>query len=153
MYADGIAEAIDTPIPDVLHQFLLTDRPPLMQEQIFQHAAFLPRQGERLAVYGGDAALGIKGKPPAAQTDIPLDELPPGQAANARLKLRQMEGLGEIVVCAGVQPVHLIRNLAARGENQHAGFKVALAKRAQDGHAVHLGQVQIQQNQIVLLGR
>ena len=83
-------------------------------------------------IEGQDAALGIKGKPPAAQTDIPLDELPPGQAANARLKLRQMEGLGEIVVCAGIQPVHLIRNLAARGENQHAGFKVALAKRAQD---------------------
>ncbi len=75
-----------------------------------------------------------------------------GQTAYACLKLCKVKGLGKIVVRAGVQSVHLIRNLTACGKNQDAGFEVAFPKRAQNGHSVYLGQIQIQQNQIVLLG-
>ena len=48
------------------------------------------------------------------------------------------------------QSVHLIRNLTAGGKNQNAGFEVTFPKCAQNGHSVYLGQIQIQQNQIVL---
>ena len=50
MHPDGVAEAVYTAIPDVLDEFFLTDRASLMQQQIFQYAALLPRQGKGLTI-------------------------------------------------------------------------------------------------------
>ena len=114
MYPDGVAEAVHAAVPDVLNQLFLTDRASLMQQQIFQYAALLPRQRKGLAIHSSNAAAGVEAQPPAAQADILLDELAPGQAAHPGLQLCKMEGLGKIIVCPGIQPLHLIRDLAAR---------------------------------------
>ncbi len=75
MYPDGVAEAVHAAVPDVLDQLFLTDRASLMQQQIFQYAALLPRQGKGLTIHRGNAAAGVEAEPPAAQADVLLDEL------------------------------------------------------------------------------
>ena len=101
----------------MLNQLLLTDRTSLMQQQIFQHAAFLTGQRNGLAIRHGKAALGVEGQPPAPQAYIALDKLPPGQAAHTGLQLSQVERLGQIIIGTRVQPLHLVGNFAAGGQN------------------------------------
>ena len=108
MYPDGVAEAVHASVPDVLNQLFLTDRASLMQQQIFQYAALLSRQGKGLTVHSSNAAAGVEAEPPAAQADVLLDELAPGQAAHPGLQLCKMKGLGKVIVCPGIQPLHLI---------------------------------------------
>ena len=114
MHPDGVTEAVHTAVPDVLDELLLTDRAALMQQQIFQYAALLPRQGKGLAVHGGNAAAGVEVEPSAAQADILLDKFAPGQAAHPGLQLRKVKGLGKVIVRSGIQPLHLICNFTAR---------------------------------------
>ena len=44
----------------MLNQLFLTDRASLMQQQIFQYAALLPRQGKGLTIHRGNAAAGVE---------------------------------------------------------------------------------------------
>ena len=60
-----------------------------------------------------------------------------------------MEGLCQIVVGPGVQPLDLVIHLAAGGEDQHPRLPVGLPQGAQHRHAVLFRQVQIKKHQIV----
>ena len=62
-----------------------------------------------------------------------------------------MEGLRQIVVRPGIQPLHLVLHFAAGGEDQHPRLPVGLPQGAQHRHAVLFRQVQIQQDEIVFL--
>ena len=62
-----------------------------------------------------------------------------------------MKGLCKIVVCPGVQPLHLVLHLAAGGEDQHPRLPVGLPQGAQHRHAVLFRQIQIKKYQIVAL--
>lgn len=108
MYPDGVAKTVHAAVPDVLDELFLTDRASLMQQQIFQYAALLPRQRKGLTVHRGNAAAGIEAEPPAAQADVLLDELAPGQAAHPGFQLCKVERLGKIIVRSGIQSLHLI---------------------------------------------
>jgi hypothetical protein len=62
-----------------------------------------------------------------------------------------MEGLGEIVVGAGVEARHLLVPRAPRGEDQHRRGHPPLAPALQDRHPVDLGQAQVQDHRVVRL--
>ena len=62
-----------------------------------------------------------------------------------------MELLGQVVVCARVQPLHLVGYLTACRENQHGSFIVHCPKFPQYGHSVRAGQVDVKQDQVVTL--
>ena len=85
--ANGIAEAVHTVVPDMIHQLLLTHGPSLMHHQVFQDSRFLTGQRQRLPVDGGGTGACVKGQAAAGQQHILLGELPQGQAANASLQL------------------------------------------------------------------
>ena len=114
MHPDGVAEAVYAAIPDVLDELFLTDRASLMQQQIFQYAALLPRQRKGLTVHSSNAAAGVEAQPSAAQTDVLLNKFAPGQAAHPGFQLCKVEGLGKVIVRPGIQPLHFICDLAAR---------------------------------------
>ena len=99
------------------------------------------------------AAAGVKRQPAAPQAHILLDEPAACQAAYPRLQLLQMERLGQIIVRTGIQSVHLVGNFASRRQYEHAGFLIVLPQGSQNGHTVHLGQIQIEQHQIAALHR
>ena len=151
MHPDGVAEAVHAAVPHMLHQLLLTHRPPLIQQQVFQNPVFLPGQGHGLAVDLCRPLHRVEGDPPAAQQRVVLHEAASGQAAYPGLQLLQMKGLDQIVVGAAIQPLYLIADPAAGGENQHPGLPIPFPQRPKQLHAVPAGQVQIQQDQIVFL--
>jgi hypothetical protein len=62
-------------------------------------------------------------------------------------------GLDDVVVGAGVEAGHAVPDRVARGGHQHRHRRAAGPQAAQHLQAVGLGQAEIQQDQVVLLGQ
>ena len=72
------------------------------------------------------------------------------QGAYPRLQLIQRERLGEVVVRAKIETTHAILNAVQGSENQHWHLGFAHTQSLQDFQPAHLGQAEIQDNQIKL---
>ena len=67
--------------------------------------------------------------------------------AYAGHQLARLEGFDEIVVGAQFKPQHAVGDILAAGENQHRAGRLLL-QFADDLHAVHVGQAQIDDGQV-----
>lgn len=65
------------------------------------------------------------------------------------VSLGQIEGLHEIVVGAGIEPVDAIRQAIERREDDHRRRIAAAAQVTQEAHAVPIGKHEIEQHEIV----
>ena len=104
MDPDRTTETVHRRIPDMFDQFFLTDRPPLMQQQVFEDARLLARERQRLAAHGRRARLGVKRQLGAGQDHVALRKAAQCQAADARRELIEVKGLGEIVCLLYTSP-------------------------------------------------
>ena len=91
MYSYRIAEIIDPVIPYMVEQLLLTDRTPLIEQQIFKDSYLLSGECQLLPVSCGGTSLGVKSYPSAGQNHIVLCKLPPSQTAYPCCQLLQMK--------------------------------------------------------------
>ena len=73
----------------------------------------------------------------------------PENGPHAQQQLLEMEGLGQVVVAAGLQTPYPVGGIAARGQKQHRRVVAALAQCAADGEPVDLRQHDIEQYQAV----
>ena len=71
------------------------------------------------------------------------------QRADARQHLLEMEGLGHVVVGAGVEALHLVAPAVARGEHQHRHGAAGAPPGFQHRDAVHLGQADVEDDRVV----
>ena len=62
MHTDGIAEGVYTSIPNMFNHFFRRNDTVLMEQEIFQKAAFFSGKGKRHSIYRGFSCSGIKGK-------------------------------------------------------------------------------------------
>jgi len=62
-----------------------------------------------------------------------------------------VERLGHVVVGAAAQGFHLGVDLRRAGQDHDRGVDLAVPQRAQNVHAAHVGQVQVQQDQVVVV--
>jgi hypothetical protein len=76
----------------------------------------------------------------------------PAQRADARLQLVEVEGLGQVVVGAGVQAHDAVADRAARREQQHGRAQPFGAGLGQHLQAVEVGQAQVQRHHVGLDG-
>ena len=67
--------------------------------------------------------------------------------ADAREELLGAEGLGEVVVGAGVEGLDLIALVAAGGDDKDGDLR-PFADAAEDGHAVHVGQAEVEDDEV-----
>ena len=74
------------------------------------------------------------------------------QRADARQHLLEVEGLGDIVVGAGVEALHLVAPAVARGEDEHRHGAPGAPPGFQHRDAVHLGQADVEDDGVVGLG-
>ena len=74
-----------------------------------------------------------------------------GQRPHARFQFRQGEGLGQVVVGAGIEAAHAILDAVLRGQDQHRHGALARAQAAQHVDTGELGQAEIENQQIVHL--
>lgn len=130
----------------MLDEFFLTDGPSAVKQQIFQNTALLARERQCLSIRRGRAAARIECQSAALQAHVLLYEPTARQAAHPRFQLLQMEGFGQIIVRTGIQSVHLVRYFTAGRQNEHTGFLIVLPQGAQNRHAVHFRQIQIEQH-------
>ena len=84
-------------------------------------------------------ALGVAGR--AAQ-----------QRAHARQHFLEMKWLGDIIVGAGVEALHLVAPAVARGQHEHRHGAAGAAPGFQDRDAVHLRQADIENDRVVGFG-
>ena len=74
------------------------------------------------------------------------------QRADARQHLFEMERLGDVVVGAGVEALHLVAPAVARGQHQHRHGAAGAAPGFQHRDAVHLGQADVEDHRVIGLG-
>ena len=74
------------------------------------------------------------------------------QRAHARQHFLEMKRLGDIVVGAGVEALHLVAPAVARGQQQHRHGAAGAAPGFQHRNAVHLRQADIEHDRVVGLG-
>ena len=72
--------------------------------------------------------------------------------ADARQQLLHVEGLGEVVVGAGVHAGHLVAPAVAGGEDDDRHVAVGAPPLLQHADAVHLRQADIEDDDVVRLG-
>lgn len=72
-----------------------------------------------------------------------------GQRIHAGQQFGKREGLHQVVVGAGVQPVDAVGDAAARGQHEHRRADAGGADRPQDTDAVQPGQHAVQDHQVV----
>ena len=80
---------------------------------------------------------------------VDLIALPPQQSIDAGQQLPGVEGLGEIVVRPGVQPLNAILRVGFGGEHQNGGGAPVGANPACHRKAVQLGHHHIQNQQVI----
>ena len=73
-----------------------------------------------------------------------------GQGPDARQQLREREGLGEIVVGAGVEPGHAVVERAQGRQHQHRRLDAARPEQPQDLHAIEVREHAVEQDDLVL---
>ena len=73
------------------------------------------------------------------------------QRADARLELRHVERLAEIVVGAGVEAAHRVARRALRGEHEDGHHARLAAQRARDVHPVAVGKSDVEHERVVVV--
>lgn len=74
---------------------------------------------------------------------------PAKQRLDARQQLRDAEGLGEIVIGPDLEPQHPIQFAGLGGEHQDGDVVGSGAQPLADRQAIHAGQHQVQDHQII----
>ena len=107
---------------------------------------------DRIAVDRDAAGAGIEPHRAAVEFALGVAGRAAQQRADARQHLLEMEGLGDIIVGAGVEALHLVAPAVARGQHQHRHGAAGPPPGFQHRDAVHLGQADIEDHGVVGLG-
>ena len=116
---DGVGIAVEILVVEMLDDLAARDDPPRVMHQIGEQPIFVAGQLDRDAVDGH--AAGARVEPDRAGDEL-ARRMAGGaaqQRADAREHFLHVEGLGDVVVGAGVEALHLVAPAIARGEDQH----------------------------------
>ena len=95
------------------------------------------------------AGAGVEPHRPAVELALGVAGRAAQQRADARQHLLEMERLGDIVVGAGVEALHLVAPAVARGEDQHRHGAAGAPPGFQHRDAVHLRQADVEDHGVV----
>ena len=96
--------------------------------------------------------LGVEPQRPALDVALGVAGGAAHLGADARQQLLHVEGLGDVVVGAGVHAGHLVAPAVARGEDDHRHLALGAAPLLEHADAVHLRQADIEDDDVVGLG-
>ena len=103
--------------------------------------------------FDGDARrLGVEPQRPALDVALGMAGRAAHLGAHARQQLLHVEGLGDVVVGAGVHARHLVAPAVARGEDDDRHVALRAPPLLEHADAVHLGQAGIEDDDVVGLG-
>ena len=99
--------------------------------------------------YADAAGAGIQRNRPAGQLALGVTGGAAQQRPDPRQNFLEMKRLGDIVVGAGVEALHLVAPAIARGQDQHRHQPSVAAPCLQHRDAVHLGQADVEHDRII----
>ena len=145
---DGVVADFLAPTAKLVDQLVLADQATGAQQQDLQQCQLACRELDDLAVEAGNAFGLVVGQ--AADLDPGrVAGAAPGQCAHPGKELGQGEGLGQVIVGAGVEAAHAIFHAVLGGEDQHRGRHLAPAQALEYLDARQPGQAKVEQQQIV----
>ena len=106
----------------------------------------------RIAVDGDAAGAGIEPDRPAIEFALGVADRAAQQRAHARQHFFHVEGLGHIIVGAGIEALDLVAPAVARGQHQHRHGAPGPPPGFQHRDAVHLRQADIEDHRVIGLG-
>src|SRR5215813_4646123 len=104
---DGVGVTIEVLIVEVLNELRARHHAAGMMHQIGQQAVFVRGELDRVAVDRHTPGAGVEPNRAAVELALGVTGRPAQQGAHARKHLLEMEWLGDIVVGAGVETLHL----------------------------------------------
>jgi hypothetical protein len=111
----------------------------------------LPGQVQRLAVDLNSAAVQVDGQLARLDDGIRVASRAPDNGLDAGDQLAPVERLGEIVVRADAEPFDLVVQSIQSGQDEDGGLDAGGAQSAQHFVAIHVGQHQIQDDDVVVV--
>jgi hypothetical protein len=122
------------------------------RQQRLQQRRLARRELQHLVAPVDGAALAVPAQPPSRNSGgrrtAAAGAAPPVQGAQPGLEFVEVEGLGQVVVGAGVQADDAVADRAARGEDQHRRGQAAPARLLQHQQAVHAGQGEVEHHHV-----
>ena len=106
----------------------------------------------RVAVDGHSAGASVEPDTPTIELAFCMTSGAAQKRTNAREHLLKMEGLGDIVIGAGIKSLDLVAPAVPRGQHEDRHGAACAPPRFQNRNAVHLGQSDIQNDGVVGLG-
>ena len=136
----------------MLDQFGAGDHAAGVVHQVGQQAVFVAGELDRIAVDRDAAGAGVEPDRPAVELALGVAGGAAQQRPDARQHLLDMERLGDVVVGAGVEALHLVAPAVARGQHQHRHGAAGAAPGFQHRDAVHLRQADVEDHRVIGLG-
>ena len=136
----------------MLYQLGAADHLALVVHQVGEKLVLLRGKLHRLAVQRHLARAGVEADVARGQFRRGVARGAADEGAQPRDQLLGLEGLGKIIVGAGVQPGDLVRPAVARGEDEDGHGLALLAPAVEDGEAVYLGQAEVEDDGVVIFG-
>ena len=118
-HLDGVGIAVEVLVVEMLDQFGARHHAAGVVHQIGQQPVFVAGELDRIAVDRDAAGAGVEPHRPAVELALGVAGRAAQQRAHARQHFLEMEGLGDIIVGAGVEALHLVAPAVARGQHQH----------------------------------
>ena len=104
---------------------------------------------DRVAVDGDAPGSGIEAHRAAGELALGVSGRAAQQRAHARQNFLEVERLGDIIVGAGIETLHLVAPAVARGENEHRHGAAGAPPSLQHRDAVHLRQADVEDDGVV----
>ena len=136
----------------MLDQFGARDHAPGVVHQISEQPVFVAGELDRIAVDRDAPGARIEPHRSADEFAFGVADRAAQQRAHARQHFLEMEGLGDIIVGAGVEALHLVAPAVARGEHQHRHGAPGAPPGFQHRDAVHFRQADVEDDGVVGLG-
>src|SRR5262245_42886857 len=148
-HLDGVGVAIEVLIVEMLDQLAARDHAAGVVHEIGEQAVLVRGELDRVAVHAHAAGAGIEAHRAAIELALGVPGGAPQQRADARQHLLQVEGLGDVVVGAGVEALDLVAPAVAGGENEHRHGATGAAPGLEHRDAVHLGQADVEDDRVI----
>ena len=123
-----------------------------MMHQIGEQPVFMARELDRIAIDRNAAGAGVEPHRPAIEFAFGVAGRAAQERAHTGQHFLQMKGLGDIIVGARIEALHLVAPAIARREHEHRHGAAGAAPGFQHRDAVHLRQADVENNGVVGLG-
>lgn len=136
---------------EMVQEHLLGQRGALAQAQQFQHLIFLAGQMHGLASGLDRLGIHIDGNLAGADHGLRMALGPADDRMDAGDQLFAVERLRHVIVRTGAEALDLVVGVIGTGQDQDRRFDPREPQLAQDLQAVHIRQVEVQKDQVVIV--